>query len=254
MSLPVSDNAQIAHHNSAQSATTTQPTQSISIDLMTLMADSIVDWQVHRCQVTQALISQHQPMKVIYHYEHLPDVVKLQHPLSGQLLASFDALMTREQFAQRLGIKLQQVANPWQIKFVGKLVVFHAQPEIALRLHWVNTTKPFEPIYLASKLTDAAALQSVIDHAFSNWQFTAVEVIQKNPLVTLTYRSDAMNEGHTQATQSIVPTMQFVPVPNALVTTMLAYLHAHPTMATKWLAMIKAEAQSFVKNNHLLVG
>ncbi|TRT16013.1 hypothetical protein DNP10_25075, partial [Salmonella enterica subsp. enterica serovar Panama] len=118
------------------------------IDLLALITDTMPQWKVHRCQVTDVLISQHRPMKFIYHYEYLSDLLKLQHPLNGQLLASFDRLLTREQFAQMLGIHLHQVVNPWQIKFAGKLVVFYQHPDIALRLHWVNTIKTFEPIYL----------------------------------------------------------------------------------------------------------
>ena len=112
--------------------TVTKTKNNTIIDLLALITDTMPQWKVHRCQVTDGVISQHLPMKFIYHYEYLSDLLKLQHPLNGQLLASFDRLLTREQFAQMLGIHPNQVVNPWQIKFAGKLVVFYQQPVIKI--------------------------------------------------------------------------------------------------------------------------
>lgn len=217
------------------------------IDLLALITDTMPQWKVHRCQVTDGVISQHLPMKFIYHYEYLSDLLKLQHPLNGQLLASFDRLLTREQFAQMLGIHLHQVVNPWQIKFAGKLVVFYQHPDIALRLHWVNTIKTFEPIYLQSKLSQAESLPYAIDNAFTNWQITRVEIIQKNPQVELVYDSD-----DTNGTQSILPSTQFVPVPTPLAHWMMAYFQSNAVIANEWLALIKSEAQSYAQTQHFI--
>ena len=217
------------------------------IDLLALITDTMPQWKVHRCQVTDGVISQHLPMKFIYHYEYLSDLLKLQHPLNGQLLASFDRLLTREQFAQMLGIHPNQVVNPWQIKFAGKLVVFYQQPDIALRLHWVNTSKTFEPIYLSSKLSQTEALPYAIDNAFTNWQINGVEIIQKNPQVELVYDSD-----DTNGTQSILPSAQFVPVPTPLVHWMMAYFQSHAVIANEWLALIKSEAQFYTQTQQFI--
>lgn len=222
--------------------TKTRTKNNTIIDLLALITDTMPQWKVHRCQVTDGVISQHLPMKFIYHYEYLSDLLKLQHPLNGQLLASFDRLLTREQFAQMLGIHLSQVVNPWQIKFAGKLVVFYQQPDIALRLHWVNTSKTFEPIYLSSKLSQTEALPYAIDNAFTNWQITGAEIIQKNPQVELVYDSD-----ETNGIQSILPSTQFVPVPTPLAHWMMAYFQSNPVIANEWLALIKSEAQSYAK-------
>ena len=219
------------------------------IDLLALITDTMPQWKVHRCQVTDGVISQHLPMKFIYHYEYLSDLLKLQHPLNGQLLASFDRLLTREQFAQMLGIHPNQVVNPWQIKFAGKLVVFYQQPDIALRLHWVNTSKTFEPIYLSSKLSQTEALPYAIDNAFTNWQITGVEIIQKNPQVELVYDSDDTNGN---GVQSILPSTQFVPMPTPLAHWMMAYFQSHPVIANEWLALIKSEAQSYAQTQQFI--
>ena len=219
------------------------------IDLLVLITDTMPHWKVHRCQVTDGVISQHLPMKFIYHYEYLSDLLKLQHPLNGQLLASFDRLLTREQFAQMLGIHPNQVVNPWQIKFAGKLVVFYQHPDIALRLHWLNTIKTFEPIYLQSKLSQAESLPYAIDNAFTNWQITGVEIIQKNPQVELVYDSDDTNGN---GVQSILPSTQFVPVPKPLANWMMAYFQSHPVIANEWLALIKSEAQSYAQTQQFI--
>lgn len=217
------------------------------IDLLALITDTMPQWKLHRCQVTDGVISQHLAMKFIYHYEYLSDLLKLQHPLNGQLLASFDRLLTREQFAQMLGIHLSQVVNPWQIKFAGKLVVFYQQPDIALRLHWVNTSKTFEPIYLSAKLSQTEALPYAIDNAFTNWQIIGVEIIQKNPQVELVYDSD-----ETNGIRSILPSTQFVPVPTPLAHWMMAYFQSHPVIANEWLALIKSEAQSYAQTQQFI--
>ena len=148
-----------------------------------------------------------------------------------------------------LGIHLHQVVNPWQIKFAGKLVVFYQHPDIALRLHWVNTIKTFEPIYLQSKLSQAESLPYAIDNAFSNWQITGVEIIQKNPQVELVYDSDDTNGN---GVQSILPSTQFVPVPTTLANWMMAYFQSHPVIANEWLALIKSEAQSYAQTQHFI--
>jgi hypothetical protein len=111
----------------------------------------------------------------------------------------------------------------------------------------VNTRKTFEPIYLSSKLSQTEALPYAIDNAFSNWQITGVEIIQKNPQIELVYDSD-----DTNGTQSILPSTQFVPVPKPLAHWMIAYFQSHPVIANEWLALIKSEAQSYAQTQHFI--
>ena len=128
-------------------------------------------------------------------------------------------------------------------------MVFYQHPDIALRLHWVNTIKTFEPIYLQSKLSQAESLPYAIDNAFTNWQITGVEIIQKNPQVELVYDSDDTNGN---GVQSILPSTQFVPVPKPLAHWMMAYFQSHPVIANEWLALIKSEAQSYAQTQHFI--
>ncbi|MFW2178082.1 MULTISPECIES: hypothetical protein [unclassified Moraxella] len=161
----------INHLSSTQSS---QP-----CDLLTCIGTTLPTWQVHRCQLTTSIIDQHAPIKFLYHYETLTDTLKLAHPLQGALLQHFDRLLTRQQFAELLGLDMTQVAMPWQLKFSGKLVVFCHQPEIALRLHWTNTAKAFELGYQSD-------LETAVTQAFRHWQWVdGVEVVNKNPNVSL---------------------------------------------------------------------
>ena len=111
----------------------------------------------------------------------------------------------------------------------------------------MNTSKTFEPIYLSSKLSQTEALPYAIDNAFTNWQITGVEIIQKNPQIELVYDSD-----DTNGTQSILPSTQFVPVPTPLVHWMMAYFQSHAVIANEWLALIKSEAQSYAQTQQFI--
>lgn len=209
--------------------------EEMRLDFLPFLAQTVEQWQVHRCQVSEVLISQEQPMKLIYHYETLSDVVKLQHPLNGELLHSFDQLMNREQFAQLLGIKTAQVAKPWQLKFVGKIVIFHQHPDIALRLRWRNTMKVFEPIYTASGLAAA------IDQAFSHWHIDEpLEIVHKNTTLQLCYPV-----GDTEPPQSLPHTAQFEALPPALSGWVADYLQKHPTLTKLWREMVIEAAKDY---------
>lgn len=213
-------------------------TDAKPLALLPFIGERVEAWQIHRCQVTEGLISQHTPMKLIYHYEHLDEAVKAEYPLQGALLAQFDQLMTRERFAQLLGMPLELVPMPWQLKFSGKLVVFYANPEIALRLHWTNTLKAAEPVYHAD-------LATAIDQCFTHWQFVhQVEVVNKNPQIVLTA---ALETQEWQRPAS--PQFEGVPAPIALA--IQQFLHQHTEVQHAWLAAIKDSAQHYSEGYRL---
>lgn len=207
-----------------------------SVPLLSLLGESLTRWQLHRCQVTDAFIRQDAPMKLIYHYEQLDEAIKADYPLRGSFLLRFDELMSRETFAQLLGLPLNQVAKPWQLKFVGKLVVFLAQPEIALRLHWCNTLKPFEPVYTSD-------LSNAIEAGFKHWQFIpSIEIISKNPQVVLTAEHlDLATPWQLASGQ----TFTVLPAPLAL--SMQAFFQEQDLVQDNWLTEIKTAAQTYAE-------
>lgn len=199
-----------------------------SIDLLPFIGDTLEHWQIHRCQLNHAMISQHQPMKLIYHYEQLPDNIKKNHPLTGVLLQKFDQLMLVEDFANLLQIDPKQVAKPYQIKFTGKLVVFHSNPDIAIRLQWTNTLKSFEPVY--EKDVNVA-----VEQAFTNWHFIDnVEMINKTPNL-LFFVANEQGERWQLLNNS-----QFDNVPQSLAITLQQFLHDHAHVKNVWLAQMQA--------------
>lgn len=205
---------------------------------------STITWQIYKCQLTDSLISQHEPMKLIYHYERLDDEQKANFPLNGALLKQFDRLMNREDFAELLKIDVKNVAKPWQLKFSGKLVIFSENPEVAIRLHWTNTLKPFEPVYTAD-------LATAVEQAFNHWQFVdTVEVISKSPRIRLIapYKTPSKTTpSNTESSEQIttwqpMSNQQFEPMPAPLALEIQHLLTNSDSVQQLWLPRLKESA------------
>ncbi|ELA08422.1 hypothetical protein MOMA_07671 [Moraxella macacae 0408225] len=232
------------------------------LDFFDFIADTIMDWQIHRCQVTHALIGQHEPMKLIYHYEQLADEIKAQNPLNGALLKRFDDVMTREDFAELLKIDINKIAKPYQLKFEGKLVVFCQNPEVALRLHWTNTLKNFELLHIQHDDLQNA-LQNVKNSMFKHWQLVGeVDFISKQSNVTFqvvgkpigTQQADRADLG--DALQNVVlwqqsSSQRFLPLPSVIALDLQRQCMASPMLADFWLAQIVDAVVNCINNQSL---
>ncbi|WP_019520551.1 hypothetical protein [Faucicola boevrei] len=227
------------------------PQNQQMINFFDFISDNIMDWQVHRCQVTNALVSQNEPMKLIYHYEQLDNALKAEKPLNGALLKRFDDVMIREDFAKLLNIDINKVAKPYQLKFEGKLVVFCQNPEVALRLHWTNTLKNFE-------LLCHDNLQNAVENAFKStvfkhWQLVGdAEFISKQPNMTFQVVGQQVGqpsdretnaETSTDEWQNVVvwqqwASQQFLPLPPAIALDLQQQCMASPMLTDFWLAQI----------------
>lgn len=199
-------------------------------------ATTSFSWQIHKCLISHSLISQHEPMKLIYHYERLDDEQKSAYPLNGVLLKQFDRLITREDFANLLNIDVKNVAKPWQLKFTGKLVIFTDNPEVAIRLHWTNTLKPFEPIYTPD-------LAAAVSQAFAHWQFVdSVEVISKSPRIRLVaHYEHSQNSEKTAENTTLwqpVSNQQFEPMPSPLALQIQQLLSNSDSIQQLWLPQL----------------
>lgn len=208
---------------------------SSEIDLLPFIADTLEHWQIHRCQINHALISQHEPMKMIYHYEQLPDNIKENHPLSGILLQKFDQLMLADDFATLLQIDPKHVAKPYQIKFTGKLVVFHSNPDIAMRLQWTNTLKNFDTV-------NEKDVNLAVEQAFTNWHFIDnVEMINKTPNL-LFFVANEQGERW-----QLLNSLQFDNVPQSLAITLQQFLHDNDHVKKVWFEQLQAVALAYSK-------
>ncbi|WP_410471755.1 hypothetical protein ACGTJS_08535 [Faucicola mancuniensis] len=219
------------------SITTTQN----SHDLLDFLHNTLSDWQIHRCQVTHDFISQNEPMKMIYHYEQLPDDIKANIPMNGVLLKRFDELISQSDFVKLLNIDINQVKKPFQLKFYGKLVIFYQNPEVALRMHWTNTLKNFEII-------DEKTLENAVKQAFYHWQLVDnVEFINKTPDVDFVIYSNANeNAENTSNLPTIVwqggHSTQFEPLPSALAIGLQKQLMQSDVVLNQWFAQILQSA------------
>lgn len=208
---------------------------SSEIDLLPFIADTLEHWQIHRCQINHALISQHEPMKMIYHYEQLPANIKESHPLSGILLQKFDQLMLADDFAKLLQIDSKYVAKPYQIKFTGKLVVFHSNPDIAMRLQWTNTLKNFETV-------NEKDINVAVEQAFVNWHFIDnVEMINKTANL-LFFVANEQGERW-----QLLNSLQFDNVPQSLAITLQQFLHDNNHVKKVWFEQLQAVAVAYSK-------
>lgn len=213
---------------------------SVSLDLLAWLAEDLAHWQIFKCHINQAVISQQLPMKLIYHYEHLSNNIKITHPLQDKLLKQFDKLLTREEFAHLLNLDQQQVAKPYQLKFTGKLIVFTENPEIALRLHWTNTLKAFEAIYHQDLLT-------AIQQGFHHWQFIDnIEIISKNPNINIFAEHENLS---TTWQNSDYQNFELLPSPIAIDIQQL--FHQSNIVEQKWLPHLQEQAIIYAKENFL---
>lgn len=205
-----------------------------TIDLLDFINDP-QDWQIHRCGVIDGLISQTEPVKMLYHYELLSDEQKQQNPLQGALLKQFDKILTRQEFADLLKIDVNQLKQPYQIKFYGKLIIFCQNPEIALRLYWTNTLKNFV-------IVDEKDVQTALKNAFTHWQFVdTVEFINKTANVTFVVHGADENEMIWQEQKNA----QFEPLPSVIALDVQREL-LQSAMVDDWFLQIYQSATDFL--------
>lgn len=72
--------------------------------------------------------------------------------------------MTAKQSCQLIGIHEDEIAQPWFVKLIGSIVIYHEPMQLAIRLHWSNTNKQFDSIYCSDE-------QQAMQLAMENWQF-----------------------------------------------------------------------------------
>ncbi len=133
-------------------------------NLVELLLDESQAWQVHNCKLIKKSCHRKGKLPFIYHYDRLSNELKQQFPLTGQLLVHFNKSMTAEEACQLIGIDKKNIANPIFVKITGSVVVVCEPLQLAIRLHWSNTSKAEEPIYCQDE-------QQAIEQAIKKWQF-----------------------------------------------------------------------------------
>jgi hypothetical protein len=187
-----------SEHPNATSEEHTQTIDPNAIILAEALTDKTISWQIHNCKIIKKTVTQDLPLPFLYHYDSLSDAVKQTHPLTPALLASFNTPMTPNDAAQLIGIEEGLISSPWHVKVIGSLVVFSEALQLAVRLHWTNTGKETQQVYV-KEAADAIAA------AFKDWQFFGrVDVLYKNDIQTLISIDEQDSSAQTPSPESLL--------------------------------------------------
>ncbi len=142
--------------------------------IQALLVDDSVTWQVHNCKLTQQSIVYDGNLSLLAHYDTLDDELKCAHPLTMTLLKHMDKQLSADEAAAMIGVPASAIASAWQIKYVGRVVIFCEALQLALRIHFSNTSKHANALYIKDKHT------ALMNEA-ANWRsFGVVDVLTKS--------------------------------------------------------------------------
>lgn len=137
-----------------------------------LLSDEL-EWKVHNCKLSQMSCEMDAPISLLEHYQGLPDELQDTNNLSFEVLKRLNDKMSVDEVAHLLNMDKRLFKKPYQIKYVGKAVIFCERLQIALRFHFSNTAKPYQAVFLSNK-KDALELES------QNWRaFGVVDILYK---------------------------------------------------------------------------
>lgn len=149
-------------------------------ELSELIIDNKQPWQVHNCKLLKLRCSSQGTLPFIYHYDKLPDFLKHEFPLTGTLLTKFDEPMTAQEACELIGVASDTINNPKFIKITGSIVIFMEPLQLAVRMHWSNTSKQEDIIYCQNN-------NEAIKLAMQSWQFIGrVDTLFKQGFPSLT--------------------------------------------------------------------
>ncbi len=142
-------------------------------ELVQLLLDDSQPWRVHNCKLLKLQCSNQGKLPLIYHYDRLSDALKSEYPLTGTLLMNFDKAMSATEACELIGVATDSISSPKFVKITGTIVVYHEPLQLAIRLHWSNTSKIEDPIYCQTN-------KQAISLAMEKWQFVgAVDTLYK---------------------------------------------------------------------------
>lgn len=154
-----------------------------ALSIQELLADTATPWQIHNCKLS-CTAGFDTPMPFLTHYEGLDGTTQKQYPLSfEQIKKDGQCLMTASEFATAIGIDVSEVKQAWQIKYIGSVVIACMSIKLALRLHFSNTSKAAQTVYVANK-------KEALEQEAKKWRvFGVVDVLHKGDdrLISVAY-------------------------------------------------------------------
>lgn len=158
----------------------------MTLILQETLTDDTLPWRVHNCKLSQQTALFDAPLSLLAQYDTLDESTKARHPLSFEQLKSMNRLMTVTEAATFLGIDGQLFKKAWQIKYIGKMVIFCEPLSLALRLHFSNTSKPTQALYVAN-VDEAWAIEA------TNYRFFGlVDVLYKGDETLISVADDEL--------------------------------------------------------------
>lgn len=143
-------------------------------------------WRVHNCKLLSQKVEYDAPMAFLSQYDLLEDSLKQAYPLDFGRLKHMDTPMTTAEAEAFLGLEKGSIKPAWHIKVVGSVVLACEPLQLAVRLHFSNTSKPMQAVHAPSQL---AAWQS---EAVKWRTFGVVDVLYKGNLPLESHADDAL--------------------------------------------------------------
>ncbi len=197
-------------HDSTKNENGAQIIEPNAIILAEALTDKTISWQIHNCKIIKKTITQDLPLPFLYHYDSLDESIKATYPLTPALLAQFNTPMTTREAATLIGIDKDALSDPWHVKVIGSLVVFSEALQLAVRLHWTNTSKETQQVYTKNEAEAVVA-------AFTDWQFFGrVDVLYKNDKQTLVSIDEQQSQPESLLTIEAKPEYQQLQATHAL--------------------------------------
>lgn len=170
-----------------------------ALSIQELLADTATPWQIHNCKLS-CTVKFDAPMPFLTHYEGLNEITQERCPLSfEQIKKDGQCLMTASEFAKAIGIDVSEVKRAWQIKYIGSVVIAFMSIKLALRLHFSNTSKAVQTVYVASK-------KEALEQESKKWRvFGVVDVLYKGDdrLISMAYDEQVIDrQPHYQSLPS----------------------------------------------------
>lgn len=118
--------------------------------LIGLLSENL-DWRLHNCKFLQTVASFDEPMSLLAHYDSLAEELKADNPLSFDLLKRMNEPMRAEDANRLLQLPAGTLKSAWQIKYVGRTVFFCDSHQLAVRVHFSNTSKTGVAVYASDR-------------------------------------------------------------------------------------------------------
>lgn len=139
--------------------------------LQALLGDDTL-WRVHGCKLLQALCEQTTSLTLLEHYHGLSEQSKDSVVLDFEVLKRMEEPMDAQTAASVLGLELESFDKPYKIKYIGRAVVFCETLKVAVRVHFSNTAKSAQTVFLSKSAAIAQEVRA--------WcVFGAVEILYK---------------------------------------------------------------------------